>query len=81
MTKVEKIKRLATNHFEDMSLGQVCLELEKLDIKPDVFEYKPNVTISLADYDNDGHWYEYQIDITNGKCLWSELVEGQVYGY
>ena len=81
MTKVEKIKALKANYFEDMTLGQICLELEKLGIKPNEFKYRENVTICLADYDEYGDWYEYQIEITDGKCVWSELVEGQVYGY
>ena len=33
MTKVEKIKALKANYFEDMTLGQICLELEKLGYK------------------------------------------------
>ena len=81
MKKIEKIKKLRANYFEDMTLGQICLELEKLGIEPNAFQYRPSTTICLADYDEDGYWYEYQIDITDGKCLWSELVEGQVYGY
>lgn len=81
MKKVEKIKALTVNYFEDMSIAQVCLELERLGIEPNDFTYKANTTICLADYDEDGYWYEYQIDITGGKCSWSELVEGQVYGY
>ena len=81
MKKTEKIKALAVNYFEGMSIAQVCMELERLDIEPNAFQYRPSTTICLADYDEDGYWYEYQIDITDGKCLWSELVEGQVYGY
>lgn len=81
MKKIEKIKKLRANYFENMTLGQICLELEKLGIEPNTFPYRPSTTICLADYDEDGYWYEYQIDITDGKCLWSELVEGQVYGY
>ena len=79
--KAQKIKELKVNQFEGMTLGQVCMELEKLGIEPDAFQYKASTTICLSDYDDDGYWYEYQIDITDGKCLWSELVEGQVYGY
>ena len=81
MKKTEKIKALAVNYFEGMSIAQVCVELERLGIEPNSFAYRPSTTICLADYDEDGYWYEYQIDITDGKCLWSELVEGQVYGY
>ena len=81
MKKIEKIKKLRANYFEDMTLGQICLELEKLGIEPNAFQYRPSTTICLADYDEDGYWYEYQIDITDGKCVWSEMVEGQVYGY
>lgn len=79
--KVQKIKELKVNQFEGMSIAQVCMELERLGIEPNTFKYRANTIICLADYDNDGYWYEYQIDITDGKCLWSELVEGQVYGY
>lgn len=81
MKKAEKIKALTVNYFEDMSIAQVCAELEKLGIEPSEFIYKANTTISLADYDDEGYWYEYQIDITDGRCAWSELVNGQVYGY
>lgn len=79
--KVQKIKALKVNQFEGMTLGQVCMELERLGIEPNPFQYKSSVTICLTDYDDEGYWYEYQIDITDGKCLWSELVEGQEYGY
>ena len=79
--KAQRIKELKVNQFEGMSIAQVCMELERLGIEPNAFQYKANTTICLADYDDNGYWYEYQIDITDGKCLWSELVEGQVYGY
>lgn len=79
--KVQKIKELKENQFEGMTLAQVCMELEKLGIEPNAFPYKPNTTIYLADYDEDGYYYEYQISFIYNECIWSELVEGQGYGY
>ena len=80
MTTVEKIKALKTNQFEGMSLGRVYYELDQLGIKPAQFNYNSNVIIRLGEYDDEGYWHEYHIDITDGICLWSELVT-EVYDY
>lgn len=76
MTNVKKIKNLRVNHFEGKSLAVVCFELTQLGIEPEPFTYKSNTVIKLTDYDDDGYYYEYHIDITDWTCQWSDLVIG-----
>ena len=72
-------RTLTDGQFDNKTLATVCLKLEQMGFELN-FKYRPNTTIELGDYDNDGNWFEYQIDFTDGICGWSEWVETP-YGY